>query len=201
MAYNKGVYDGQTLIDLTQDDVTASDVRSGVYFHDSAGVRGQGTLASTSVPTANTIAEWDSDAQMNSTDMSAQDVSDFVDSLSVTKVLATVETRELLWTNPAPNNDFAGTTINNVGVGYDYVEVETTDGMVRKGSSTIGHCKYGWANGGAVLFARSMTYDSTNGTLWCDNGVICGLANITSFTIDNSVCKPWKIYGIKLTQL
>ena len=201
MAYNKVVYDGQTLIDLTQDDVTASDVRSGVYFHNSAGVRGQGTLASTSVPTANTIAEWDSDAQMNSTDMSAQDVSDFVDSLSVTKVLATVETRELLWTNPAPNNDFAGTTINNVGVGYDYVEVETTDGMVRKGSSTIGHCKYGWANGGAVLFARSMTYDPTNGTLWCDNGVICGLANVTSFAIDNSVCKPWKIYGIKLTQL
>ena len=165
------------------------------------GGEGGGTVDSTSVPTANKIAEFDSTAHMNSTNMSAQDISDFVDSLSVTKVLTTVETKELLWTNPAPNDDFAGTTINNVGAGYDYIEVETTEGMVRKGSSAIGHCRYGWANGGAVLFARSMTYDSTNGTLWCDNGVICGLANLTSFTIDNSVCKPWKIYGIKLTQL
>lgn len=41
--YNKVVYDGQTLIDLTQDDVTASDVRSGVYFHSADGVRTQGT--------------------------------------------------------------------------------------------------------------------------------------------------------------
>lgn len=42
--YNKVVYGGQTLIDLTQDDVTASDVRSGVYFHSADGVRSQGTL-------------------------------------------------------------------------------------------------------------------------------------------------------------
>lgn len=81
--YNKVVYDGQTLIDLTQDDVTSSDVRSGVYFHNSAGVRGQGTLASTSTPTANTIAEWDSSAHMNSQDMTAQEVQDFVDGLNI----------------------------------------------------------------------------------------------------------------------
>lgn len=42
--YNKVVYDGQTLIDLTQDDVTQADVRQGVYFHDASGVRSQGTL-------------------------------------------------------------------------------------------------------------------------------------------------------------
>ena len=84
--YNKVVYDGQTLIDLTQDDVTSSDVRSGVYFHNSAGVRGQGTLASTSTPTANTIAEWDSDTHMNSADMTAQEVEDFVDSLNISPI-------------------------------------------------------------------------------------------------------------------
>lgn len=81
--YNKVVYDGQTLIDLTQDDVTASDVRNGVYFHNSAGVRGQGTLTSTSIPTASTIAEFDSDAHMNSDDMTSQEVDDFVDGLNV----------------------------------------------------------------------------------------------------------------------
>lgn len=44
MAYNKVIYDGQTLIDLTQDDVTASDVRSGVYFHSADGTRSMGSL-------------------------------------------------------------------------------------------------------------------------------------------------------------
>lgn len=81
--YNKVVYDGQTLIDLTQDDVQASDVRNGVYFHSADGVRSQGTLASTSTPTADTIAEWDSDAHMNSEDMTSQEVDDFVDGLNV----------------------------------------------------------------------------------------------------------------------
>lgn len=88
MAYNKVVYDGQTLIDLTQDDVQASDVRNGVYFHSADGVRSQGTLASTSVPTADTIAEWDSDAHMNSEDMTSQEVDDFVDSLNVSGINA-----------------------------------------------------------------------------------------------------------------
>lgn len=86
--YNKVVYDGQTLIDLTQDDVQASDVRNGVYFHSADGVRSQGTLASTSAPTADTIAEWDSDAHMNSEDMTSQEVDDFVDSLDVTAIHA-----------------------------------------------------------------------------------------------------------------
>ena len=44
---NKVVYGGNTLIDLTNDDVTASDVRSGVYFHDASGVRSAGTMAVT----------------------------------------------------------------------------------------------------------------------------------------------------------
>lgn len=50
MAYNKVVYDGNTLIDLTQDDVTPSDVKSGVYFHGADGVRTQGTLVEKTLP-------------------------------------------------------------------------------------------------------------------------------------------------------
>ena len=42
--YNKVVYDGQTLIDLTQDDVTESDVLAGVYFHKADGTRSVGTF-------------------------------------------------------------------------------------------------------------------------------------------------------------
>lgn len=40
-------------------------------------------VTSTDVPTADTIAEFDSDAHMNSTDMSDSEVSDFVDGLNV----------------------------------------------------------------------------------------------------------------------
>jgi hypothetical protein len=43
---------------------------------------------STSTPTANEIAEFDSNAHMNSTDMSAQEVSDFVDSLNTSGITA-----------------------------------------------------------------------------------------------------------------
>lgn len=42
-----------------------------------------GDVTSSSVPTANTISEFDSTAHMNSTDMTAQEVQDFVDSLDV----------------------------------------------------------------------------------------------------------------------
>lgn len=45
---------------------------------------GSGTIDSTSTPTANKIAEFDSTAHMNSTDMTSQEVDDFVDGLNVT---------------------------------------------------------------------------------------------------------------------
>ena len=50
-----------------------------LYFTPDSGSGGSGT----SVPTANTTAMFDAAAHMNSEDMSAQDVSDFVDSLNV----------------------------------------------------------------------------------------------------------------------
>ena len=40
---NKVIYGGQTLIDLTQDDVTAADVQSGKKFHLPSGALGTGT--------------------------------------------------------------------------------------------------------------------------------------------------------------
>ena len=43
---NKVEYGGQTLIDLTQDDVTAADVRVGVTFHLPSGQRTVGTASS-----------------------------------------------------------------------------------------------------------------------------------------------------------
>jgi hypothetical protein len=43
LAKNKVVYNGQTLIDLTDTTATAADVASGKYFYTNAGVRTQGT--------------------------------------------------------------------------------------------------------------------------------------------------------------
>lgn len=43
MAVNKVVYDGATLIDLTDTTASASDVASGKYFYTASGVRTQGT--------------------------------------------------------------------------------------------------------------------------------------------------------------
>lgn len=44
MAVNKVVYDGSTLIDLTADTVTASDLANGVTATDRSGTRITGTL-------------------------------------------------------------------------------------------------------------------------------------------------------------
>ncbi len=44
MAYNKIVYNGNTLIDLTSDDVQAGDVLSGKYFHGRDGESAQGSM-------------------------------------------------------------------------------------------------------------------------------------------------------------
>lgn len=45
MAVNKVVYDGTTLIDLTNTTASASDVASGKYFYTASGVRTQGTAS------------------------------------------------------------------------------------------------------------------------------------------------------------
>ena len=44
MAVSKVIYGNTTLVDLTQDDVTAADVRSGVVFHKPDGTTGTGSL-------------------------------------------------------------------------------------------------------------------------------------------------------------
>lgn len=45
MAYNKIIYNGNTLIDLTADDVTAADVLSGKQFHGNDGETATGSMA------------------------------------------------------------------------------------------------------------------------------------------------------------
>lgn len=49
---NKVVYGNQTLIDLTNDDVTPEDVANGVYFHNASGERKMGTYVAPTVNNA-----------------------------------------------------------------------------------------------------------------------------------------------------
>ena len=53
MAVNKVVFGNQTIIDLTNDDVTASDVASGKYFHLPNGQRTVGTGNASAVTSVN----------------------------------------------------------------------------------------------------------------------------------------------------
>lgn len=49
---NKVVYGNQTLIDLTNDDVTPEDVADGVYFHNASGERKMGVYVAPTVNNA-----------------------------------------------------------------------------------------------------------------------------------------------------
>ena len=48
---------------------------------------------------------------IDGTDMTAQEIEDFVDSLNISKLNKTVEIKELIWTNPNPLATFAAQTI------------------------------------------------------------------------------------------
>lgn len=194
---NKVVYNGQTLIDLTQDDVTASDVRSGVYFHDSAGVRGQGTLTSTSVPTADTIAEWDSDSHMNSEDMTSQEVSDFVDSLNISTaslldmfypVGSYYETSD---TSFDPNVAWGGTWVQetagqvHVSAGTGYAVAGALTNMTDGGASTVtlGTTQipaHTHGNKSLTGYFNIRKWGTTNGALVTQGSGIVTLANVTT---------------------
>ena len=82
---------------------------------------GSGTIDSTSTPTANKIAEFDSTAHMNSTDMTNAEVSDFVDGLNISGGGNQIQTRKLLYTNST--SPFSAQTISLDLSDYDYVEI------------------------------------------------------------------------------
>lgn len=74
---NKVVYGGNTLVDLTEDDVTANDVLLGKSFHLASGARGTGTLDpmnKVSNPTANDILVTDASGQAIDSGVTVQEL-------------------------------------------------------------------------------------------------------------------------------
>ena len=171
-------------------------------------------VTSTSTPTASTIAEFDSSAHMNSADMSAQDVSDFVDGLNIQKVLKTVETKTLLWTNPDPTSAFATqiATFSNPDsydgfdiqyLGYnsnDQIDIHFTNRMdYDKTFLTYITGSSGTTNGTVYIFKRSVERVATGlqfGSCYSVNGA----GNWASYSANTGIV-PYKIYGYKLEQL
>ena len=72
MAKNKVVYNGTTLIDLTDTTATASDVASGKYFYTNAGVRTEGTASSSGGLAVQVCSGY---ASVNSTSYTATSIS------------------------------------------------------------------------------------------------------------------------------
>lgn len=87
----------------------------------------------TEIPTREKKSKFDTDGHMNSTDMDAQAVSDFVDGLNVQGGDNEIQTRKLLHTNTT--SPFNAQTISLDLTDYDYVEVwfmqgGTSDGLL-----------------------------------------------------------------------
>lgn len=174
----------------------------------------------TPIPTADEVAEFDSSAHMNSTDMTAQEIQDFVDGNlngqeAITRndlrgVLDDVlPTRTLLWTNPNPSAVFTAQTMSLSGAYYvyDFLEIEYlatqsqdvvtgTKKIERfpcKSSSVVSMVMYttGW-----VLLHRA-TWWETNGFHF-DHAYYNSLLTPSSNGQGNDNLIPYKIYGIKL---
>ena len=112
-----------------------------------------GSASGTSVPTADTVAEFDSTAHMNSTDMTSQEVSDFVDSLDVSGIslsdlLTVVHTQVSV----------SGTLTAHTGGGV------TVNVAVPSGYKILTHLS-AWNTGSIGVVASFDAYASTSATV------------------------------------
>lgn len=105
---------------------------------------GSGSVDSTSEPTADTVAEFDSDAHMNSTDMDASEINDFVDGLNVSgssiNGLMTLNPWVSISATGFTGNNTAtkvtGTTIRSGGNASDYFDTSVSDQVTIKRAGT-----------------------------------------------------------------
>ena len=166
-----------------------------------------GSASGTSVPTADTIAEFDSTAHMNSTDMTATEVSDFVDSLAPHGVDGSFPIRKLLWSDSA-STSFSAQTVSLSLSDYDEVEVYFDGGgmydvllpnplIVPIGEFRNVLLLHGVGSSGVNenTGARLITA-STNGVTF-GNYAYKNRRSGGTLTVSNGFAVPRKIYGIK----
>lgn len=161
MAINKVIYSGNTLIDLTADSVTTSDVLSGVTFHLPSGETGTGTCT------------YDSDTS--------------TDDAVVAEILVgkTAHARGALLTGTMPNNGaVTGTITTKAGTytipqgyhdGSGSVGISSTEqakiiaGNIKAGISILG-VTGNYSGEGATAQAKTVTPSSSSQTVLPDTG-------------------------------
>ena len=165
-------------------------------------------IDATATPTANKKSKFDASAHMNSTDMTTQDVSDFVDGLNVSGAGEQIQTRKLLWTNTTATASLAGQTIPLNLSEYDHVEVwffqgGDTDALVPNPVK----CKIGTSAWAILLHnlygdgvnentgARKVHAESTGVAF--GNYVYKNRRSGGTLTTANNFLVPHYIYGIK----
>ena len=148
---------------------------------------------------------------IDGTDMTAQEIEDFVDSLNISKLNKTVEIKELIWTNPNPLATFAAQTISLDLSKYDLIEIHAycsvQSGRQKLVSQSIEIGMPGAFIGVSVLGTATDTttliqriYNSSTTGVTFAGGVYRA---ITASTLSDAadVYVPYTIYGIKLVSL
>ena len=164
-----------------------------------------GNYPSTSTPIAGIDAAFDSDAHINSEDMSSQDVEDFLADINAQGTPS--EYRKLLWTNPSPTSAFAAQTVisgadlteydafdivmhanmSNAQSGYSNIVTKGTSGTMVTGSAPSANDSwYG---------VRKITITDTSITF--GNGGYYYLTGGGNDLNNNNYGIPYQIYGIK----
>ena len=127
---NKVEYAGNTLIDLTGDDVTAGDVLSGKKFHLPSGAQGTGSLTLATSIAGATVTLVSSSFTYDGTEKTQA-----VSSVVLNGVTLTENTDYVVLDNKATN---AGThTLRLVGLGPNYTGVATANWTIAKAQGTI----------------------------------------------------------------
>ena len=209
MAVNKVIYDGEPLIDLTGDTVTADTLLEGATAHDASGAAITGAMKSYAVDDVPTM---DSENLVKSGGVYSAIprvvASDGIEVESYTSAdgkptyaVSTAGSLTLLWTNPNWNTNFAAQTVSLNLSGYTAIMTVfayATSVKTRRGTQTqlVDGATYTFeaphTSGGNYWFRREVTASTTGVTFgtggYFENG---------SFQGGDLYTMPLYIYGIK----
>lgn len=127
--------------------------------------------------------------------------------IEIKKMLATVETKKLLWSNARPNSEFSAQSLAIDG-GYDEYIIEWNDYVgenarsslsLKKGES-VKFCASSIGGGGTNFWANARTVASSGSgishRITFGNGTYKSQGN-TSVATANAAMIPVRIYGVK----
>ena len=214
---NKVVYDNKTLIDLTKDTVTEADVLNSKTFHLASGLQSVGTASISgkmdlvSNPTANDVLVTNSSGQAIDSGVQISDLTAKQDALVSGTNIKTVNGNSilgsgnvvvggfsptLLWTNPSPTASFTAQTVTVDLSAYEWAMIEF---KATRDADYVDVQIFEVGSAGRLqAIASGMSrrvYESSTSSIVFNAGYNLA-ANGTSFATSNTVCVPYKIYGL-----